>query len=75
MSKADMFWQYAKETVLAAYDAETNDDLETNLAAASCCQTSATLDLRTRIRPGVVQIRCHDCGQPTFDVGRGHASD
>jgi hypothetical protein len=28
MSKADMFWQYAKETVLAAYDAETNDERE-----------------------------------------------
>jgi len=26
MSKADMFWQYAKEAVLAAYDAKTNDE-------------------------------------------------
>ena len=26
--KQDMFWQYAKETVLAAYDAETNDERE-----------------------------------------------
>ena len=32
--------------------------LETTLAAAPCRRTSATLDLRNRIRPGVVQIRC-----------------
>jgi hypothetical protein len=28
MSKADMFWQYAKEAVLAACDAKTNDEKE-----------------------------------------------
>ena len=32
--------------------------LETTIAAAPCCRTSATLDLRNRIRPGVAQIRC-----------------
>jgi hypothetical protein len=52
MSKAHMFWHYAKEAVLAAYDTKTNDEKEGLFDLAGTWTQAALLERASFGRSG-----------------------
>ena len=49
MSKTDQFWQYAKEAILSAYDAKTDEDKQGLLLELARTWTQAALQERQSI--------------------------
>ena len=52
MSKTDQFWQYAKETILMAGNAETDEDRQDLLDLARTWTQAALEERRSRDSPG-----------------------
>ena len=49
MSITDQFWQYAKEAILSAHDAKTDEDRQRPLELARTWTQAALVDLRSPV--------------------------
>ena len=64
MPITDQFWQYAREAMLSACDAKTDDETQALL------QLAADLDLSGTSRAAICQSPQPDCGPPGVSCSR-----
>jgi hypothetical protein len=56
MSETDQFWRYANEAVLAAYYAESDDEMQELLDLARTWTQAALVERRTQVDTGSVAL-------------------